>query len=232
MNRSVFIGYDEREADAYYACIRSIARFPTHMHVEPIKMDVMQARGLYQRPHFRRGGQLVDVISEAPCSTEFAITRFLTPYLAGSGWALFMDSDMLVRNDLAHLFALADPRFALQVVKHPPIPGMGVKMDGQAQLSYERKCWSSLMLFNVDHPAVRALDLHMVNTATGRFLHRFDWLPDHLIGELPLSWNWLAGVSEPIYEPDIVHYTLGIPRMAGYENAPYADEWWACRNAR
>ena len=37
-------------------------------------------------------------------STEFAFSRFLVPFLCGfRGWALFMDCDMLVLDDIARL---------------------------------------------------------------------------------------------------------------------------------
>jgi hypothetical protein len=36
------------------------------------------------------------------------------------GWALFVDGDVLLRADVADVFALADARYAVQVVQHPP----------------------------------------------------------------------------------------------------------------
>ena len=50
------------------------------------------------------------MISDAPMSTEFSISRFLVPALAKEGWALFLDADMLARANLMRLFELADPR--------------------------------------------------------------------------------------------------------------------------
>jgi hypothetical protein len=85
-----------------------------------------------------------------------------------------------------------------------------------------------VMLFNVDHPANKGLTVDVVNTLPGRDLHAFCWLADHEIGDLGPEWNWLAGEQDPIQDPKIVHHTLGSPCMAGYESAPYADEWRAC----
>ena len=52
-------------------------------------------------------------------STDFAFSRFLVPLLSGfEGWALFMDCDMLMLDDVARLWALRDERYAVQVVKH------------------------------------------------------------------------------------------------------------------
>lgn len=158
-------------------------------------------------------------------STEFAISRFLVPYLAGGGWALFMDCDVLVRENLTRLFEIADPRYAVMCVKHNHQPVTTLKMDNQPQIAYPRKNWSSVMLFNCDHPANRELTVGMVNTLPGRDLHRFCWLADNDIGELDPKWNWLAGHSDPSIDPAIVHHTDGSPNMPGYEETPYADEW-------
>ncbi len=190
-------------------------------------LDDLRARGLYRRPTSHRDGRLWDDISGAPCATEFSISRFLVPHLAGSGWALFMDCDMLVRADLFKLIAQADDDRAVMVVKHNYDPPEGVKMDGQAQLRYARKNWSSVVLWNVGHPANAKLTIDMVNTVPGRDLHRFFWLDDEQIGELDASWNWLAGHSSTDIDPAIVHFTEGLPNMTGYEDSEFADEWWA-----
>lgn len=226
--RSIWIGYDPREAEAF-AVARHSARKASilPMPIHGLLLDDLRAKGLYTRPTSRRNGRLWDDISEAPMATEFAITRFLVPHLAGSGWALFMDCDMLVRKDLLRLFKLADPTKAVMVVKHDHQPPEGVKMDGQAQTRYARKNWSSVMLFNVDHPANRALTIDLVNTVPGRDLHRFCWLKDDEIGELAAEWNWLVGHSDPAVDPSIVHFTDGIPSMPGYEDCAFADDWRA-----
>ena len=97
-------------------------------------------------------------------------------------------------------------------------------MDGQLQLQYPRKNWSSLMLWNCRHRA-HAPVADIVNTWTGRRLHGFEWLDDTLIGALPAAWNWLEGHSAPQVDPKAVHFTRGTPDLPGYENVPHADEW-------
>src|SRR5204863_5479284 len=121
------------------------------------------ARGLYTRPTRESAhGGYWDLLSDAPMSTAHAIARFLVPTLCDhEGWAVFCDGDVLVRADLARLFALADPRYAVQVVPHHYAPADAVKMDGQAQTIYPRKNWSSVMLLHCGHPANRALDAAM-----------------------------------------------------------------------
>lgn len=248
--RTIYIGFDNREAAAYgVAAYSARRRLNLPIPIHGIVLDEMRQAGFYTRPtevHFlRKTGlhyQLHDTISQAPMSTEFAITRFLTPILAGhKGWALFMDSDVLVRDDLCRLFDLgqAQSEKALLCVQHEHrTPARSSKMDGQVQQPYFRKNWSSVMLFNCEHPANKKLTLELINTVPGRDLHRFCWLKDEEIGELPIEWNWLAGVSPPIERPSVVHFTEGFPLMPGYENAPYADEWrlalngWAGRFAR
>ena len=230
--RSIWIGWDPREADAFDVCQRSIRMTGCHEQLSSINLDDMRSRGLYWRKTFRylNGAGLYDAISGAAMSTEFAISRFLTPVLADRGWALFMDCDMLVRRNLDELFALADPRYAVQVVKHPELIGEGIKMDGQPQVRYRRKNWSSVMLFNVAHPSNKKISA-MINSSPGRDLHAFGWLEDHEIGELPAEWNYLVGVSPHNPNPAIAHFTLGVPTMRGYERCQFADEWRAVLEA-
>jgi hypothetical protein len=224
--RSIYIGFDPRETDAFAVARQSArARLNIPIPVRGVVLLNLRTGGLYNRPTSRRDGRLWDDISEAPMATEFACSRFLVPTLAKSGWALFMDCDMLVRKNLDQLFALADPTKAVMVVKHNHQPPEGVKMDGQAQTRYARKNWSSVMLFNCDHPANKALTVELINSVPGRDLHRFCWLDDDLIGELSVEWNWLVGHSDPSVDPSIVHFTDGIPSMPGYEDCAYADEW-------
>lgn len=236
MKQSIWIGFDPREADGFAVTRHSIKRrLNTPIPIKGLVLDDLRAHGLYTRPTSIKDGGLWDDISEAPMATQFACSRFLAPLLAGSGWALFMDCDMLVRTDLQKLFDQADPTKAVMVVKHYHVPTDDVKMDNQVQTRYARKNWSSVCLFNVDHPSNRKLTYEVVNTVPGRDLHRFFWLEDDEIGELDISWNYLVGISPPEIEPDIVHFTEGLPTVPGYENCEYANEWraeltkWALR---
>lgn len=225
----VFVGFDRREIPAYQVCVASLVeRSSIQLDVTPLVEPHLRAMGLYRRPHQKRNGQLWDVISDAPMSTEFALTRFLVPHLAGyGGWALFCDCDFLWRADVAELLALADPRYAAMCVKHDHRPVEEIKMDGQAQVPYARKNWSSLMLWNCCHKALRPLNLRNINGAAGRDLHAFWWLQEDQIGALPEAWNWLEGWSSHDIEPKAVHFTRGTPDMAGYEAVPFADDWRA-----
>jgi hypothetical protein len=99
-----------------------------------------------------------------------------------------------------------------------------MKMDGQVQHIYPRKNWSSCILFNCAHPSNRVLDLDMVNNQEPGFLHRFSWLKDEEVGELPYQWNYLEG-TYATNDAKAVHYTLGGPYFKDYQNVDYAQEW-------
>lgn len=230
MNR-LFLGYDPAEdlvCRVAHATAEAVSRDP--LEVRHLSLGTLQRKGLYTRPTEVRSPGYWDPISEAPMSTGHAIARFLVPALCGfEGWALFTDGDVLFRRDLGALFAQADPRMAVQVVKHEYHPQETTKMLGQPQTAYARKNWSSVMLFNCGHPANRRLSTDLVNSRPGRDLHQFCWLDYRLIGALDPAWNYLVGVTDPARVPDpaIVHFTLGTPDMPGYEHGEFADEWRA-----
>jgi hypothetical protein len=221
----VFIGFDGREAEAYRvaeASLRKHASVP--VTVTPLNVDRLAESGLLRRPTDRRGG-IYDLHSNARASTDFHASRFLVPHLAQTGVALFIDCDMVFLADVAELFEQADPQYAVQVVKHQQPQRETMKMDGQAQLHYARKNWSSVCLWNVDHPANRRLSLQDVNERPGRDLHAFFWLHDSEIGNVTRDWNWLVGVQEKPIRPKLAHYTLGTPDMVGDENCAYPNYW-------
>lgn len=221
---NVFIGWDRREEDACRIAEASILKHVTGpVLVQPISMETLGPR-LYQRPTSLRDGKLWDEISDAPMSTSHALARFFVPYICNyEGWAVFMDGDVLVRRDIGDLFACADEDYPVQVVKHCYRPDGVLKKGGDIQTAYNRKNWSSVILWNCAHPANRALDLDMLNSERGLHLHGFKWLFDEEIGELPDTWNHL------VTEPALVHFTEGLPSITGYERQPYADEWREAR---
>jgi lipopolysaccharide biosynthesis glycosyltransferase len=211
----LYIGYDPREAVAFDTLAHSIQRRASiPVSIKPLVQKELRDAGLYTR---QRGPTE---------STEFSLTRFLVPSLSGyQGWSLFMDCDMLCRADIADLVAAGKPDKAVFVVKHDYVPRTQRKFLDQVQTKYERKNWSSLMLFNNER--CRALTADYVNSASGLELHRFKWIDDGLIGELPKEWNWL--VTEYAYNPaaKLVHYTLGGPYFDAYRECDYAQEWFA-----
>ncbi len=212
----VFIGYDSRESVAFSVLSHSIhVRASQPVCIAPLMLS--QLGGI----HHRERHQLQ--------STDFSFSRFLTPYLCNyEGWSIFMDCDMLVREDIADLWSLRDERYAVQVVKHVHVPRESTKFLDQPQSRYEKKNWSSVMLFN--NARCRALTPEYVNTATGLELHQFKWLGDDaLIGALPHRWNHLVGYDEHDTHAANVHYTIGGPYFAEYAYCEFSGEWRAER---
>ena len=164
-------------------------------------------------------------------STAFSFSRFLTPFLSDyTGWSVFMDCDMLMRDDIAKLWNLRDERYAVMVVKHVHKPIETVKFLGEPQSKYEKKNWSSVMLFN--NALCQSLTPSYVNEASGLELHQFKWLDsDKLVGALPDRWNHLVGYNRPRDDAGLVHYTLGGPYFDAFAHCEYADEWRAERDA-
>lgn len=228
MHRQIFIGFDPRWVHAYAVTRASIQRFNRKIVIHPLILDELRRLGWYRRETHFHGDQLFDQISQHPMATEFAISRFLVPLIQKEGMALFMDSDMMLRCDIAEAFKIAErnPQYAVMCVKHDYKPDNTTKMNGQAQSQYNRKNWSSFMIFNCDHPSNREkLTLEMVNGLPGRDLHRFCWLDDSEIGALDPEWNYLVGHTDRSVRPKNVHFTEGVPTMRGCENCEYADEW-------
>lgn len=227
MTHKVFIGFDTRQPMAFCVANRSLVKKATQpLDVQMLHLPQLIALGLYTRPTLRINGQMTDVISNAPMSTEFAISRFLVPYLCDySGYAVFCDSDFMFMDDICKVFEEIDPRKAVSVVKHKYDISDGLKMDGQVQTAYPRKNWSSFIVFNCGHHLNKYLTLENVNADKGRELHGFHWLPDDEIGSLNESWNWLEGHSAATITPKAVHYTRGTPDMVGYENSAYAETY-------
>lgn len=225
----IFLGWDQRESLCYWVAEHSLrSRSRALLDIEPLRLNELERHDLSRRKYTRKGGQLFDEVSKAPCSTEFANTRFLVPKLAMHGWALFMDSDIVALGDIEELFDLADRRFAVMCIKHDSHPVQyknATKMDGQIQTNYYRKNWSSVVLWNCDHRAHAGLTMDDLNTRRGRDLHAFFWLDDEQIGELPPAWNWLVGVNPCPPTPKIAHFTLGGPWLPGWTPREHDDKW-------
>lgn len=220
-----YIGFDSREPKSYEVAAASLRRHSSEpVQITPLKIDKLAETGLLRRPQDTRG-QRYDFLSNAAASTEFAISRFLVPILAQTGWALYAESDQVFIGDVAELFALSDPKYAVMCVKHRHEPTGKLKMDGQSQVAYPRKNWSSLMLFNCDHPANKRLSLADVQERRGLDLHAFYWLSDEEIGALPVEWNWLVNVDPMPEHPKVAHFTLGTPELG--VSSPHDGLWYA-----
>ena len=212
----VYVGYDTREDIAYQVCEHSIKRRNGQIEVIPLKQKDLREKGIYYRE--------VDKLA----STEFTFTRFFIPYLNDyKGWAVFCDCDFVWRVSPTELEQYCDDSKAVVCVQHDYKPKEGLKMDGQVQLVYPRKNWSSMVLWNCGHPKNKMLTPELLNKETGKFLHRFSWLDDSDIGNLPPVYNWLVGWYQEPKDgtPKILHYTEGGPWFENYRDCEYADVW-------
>lgn len=218
----VYVGYDTREDIAWQVCRHSLERHKSRdLEVYPLKQSSLRELGLYTRP------------VDANATTEFSLTRFLTPFLADSdGWSIFVDCDFVYTRDIYELLDGLDKSKAVHVVQHDYSPSQTIKMDGKQQTVYPRKNWSSFIVFNGAHEAVKSLTPRVINSASPAFLHRFSWIADDsLIGNVDLEWNFLEGeYPRPEKTPAAVHYTNGGPWFENWQNVDFADLWLAERD--
>jgi len=216
-NLNIYIGYDAKEDIAYRVCKHSILkRSGANVKIRSLKLYELIANKLYNRT--------IDPLA----STEFTYSRFLVPTLNNfNGWAVFCDCDFLFFDDVEKILNNIDESKALYCVQHDYAPKEKHKMDGQKQTIYPRKNWSSFILFNCSHPSNKRLNIDLVNSETGSFLHQFKWLKDSEIGSLDERWNWLEGWTSKHNnkKPFAVHYTRGGPWFEEWQDVEFANEW-------
>jgi lipopolysaccharide biosynthesis glycosyltransferase len=207
----IFIGYDPREAVAYHTCVNSIIRHASKpVAIIPLALNLFED---YTETH-------------TDGSNQFIYSRFLVPHLQEyTGWAIFIDGDMIVRGDITELWELKNPYNDVMVVKHDYKTRMPVKYLGARNEDYPRKNWSSVILWNCNSFPNRQLTPEFVQHATGSELHRFSWLDDSRIGELPPEWNWLPDEYGVNRDAKLLHYTLGAPCFQEFADTPQGDEW-------
>ena len=214
---SFFIGYDSKEDIAYRVCKQSLLKNSSiDIRVVALKIYELIAKGFYKRS--------IDPLA----STEFTYSRFLVPLLMNyKGWAVFCDCDFLFFEDVSKLFNNLSDEKAVYCVQHDYTPKEKHKMDGQKQTIYPRKNWSSFIVFNCNHPSNRKLDVNVVNSETGAFLHQFKWLKDEEIGSLDERWNWLEGWTSNSNNntPFAIHYTRGGPWFDEWQDVEFASDW-------
>jgi hypothetical protein len=183
MPLNVFIGYDPRQPVGINVLSHSILRHSS----KPVSITALK---LSQLPIQRRG------------LTEFTYSRFLVPHLCGyEGQAIFMDADIVVKGDIAELFASGDGS-AVQVMQQQP--------------QFE---WASVMLF--DNAQCKVLTPEFVEDEKNVL---FDLKWAEKVGELPLEWNHCVGYQEP-KAAKLYHFTQGLP--CWYETQGLAEnkEW-------
>lgn len=207
----VVVGFDQRESVAYHVFCQSVLETSSYP-VCFLPLAVNTLRGF--RDNHIDG------------SNQFTYSRFLTPFLTNfTGWAIYADGDMVCTKDIADLWKLRDETKAVQVVKHNYKTKKPFKYLGNKNEDYPRKNWSSLILWNCSHPANKVLTAEFIQGKPGSFLHRFSWLEEKEIGELPIEWNWLAIEYPDNINANIIHYTLGTPCFNHYSQSSMSSFW-------
>ena len=210
-NLKVFIGYDSKETIAYHTCVQSIIENTT----VPVSITPLNLKMLSEFSQTQNDG-----------SNDFIYSRFLTPYLCDfKGLAIFLDGDMIINDDLNKLIDFHNKNIAVHVVKHDYKTKFKSKYLGQKNEDYPRKNWSSVIVFNCSHKSNRILTPDVISRSKGSYLHRFSWLKDDQIGELPKTWNHLVHEYSENTKASILHYTLGVPCFEKFNYGPEALIW-------
>lgn len=186
----VFVGLDPRQFASYTVLCQSIIE---HASV-PVSITPLVIQTL---PIDRMG------------LTPFTYSRFLVPWLCKfHGRALFLDCDMILREDVKLLFdSSTETDKAVSVVQE-----------------IDRFEWASVMLFNCGHPDNKVLTPDYVNDPVRcKTPHMIDWTDQ--IGSLPSEWNHLVGYNKPREDAKLVHYTQGVPAYPETVHSEYRDEW-------
>ncbi len=189
----VFVGFDVRQPIAAQVAMYSVYRNCS----APVSMTPLV---LSQLPIKRVG------------LSQFTYSRFLVPYLSGyDGISIFLDSDVLVRGDLAELLAypLMEPKTPVFVVKGSK------KFEWASVMVFNNKLCQMLTPSYIDNPKLNPL--------------AFEWA--HTVGELPNVWNHLVGYDAPDPDAKLVHLTMGIPVWEETKHCEFADEWHAVMKA-
>ena len=207
----IFIGYDAREPVAYHTCVNSIIRYSTNpISINPLSLNLLKG---YNETH-------------TDGSNQFIYSRFLLPHLMDyNGWAIFIDGDMIIRDDITKLYNLQNNDYAVMVVKHDYKTKSNTKYLGSKNEDYPRKNWSSVVLWNCGHIKNKILTPELIQKANGSYLHRFSWLTDNDIGSLPIEWNWLPDEYGENNNAKLLHYTLGTPCFNEFNNTTQANHW-------
>ena len=207
----IFIGYDPREAIVFHVCANSIIRNSSKpVSIIPLALNLFED---YKETH--KDG-----------SNAFIYSRFLVPHLMDfKGHAIYIDGDMVVKEDIAKLWELRQNHRDVQVVKHDYKTRMPIKYLGSKNEDYPRKNWSSVIIWNCESFSNKRLTPEYVMNSTGKHLHRFEWLEDNRIGSLPIEWNWLPDEFGENTRAKLLHYTLGAPCFEEFHDTEMAQDW-------
>ena len=227
----IFVGYDSREHACFQVLEYNLGSYGHTVH--PVNHRQLRDAKKFSREWIiKEDGQYEDLRDRKPFSTEFSHSRFVSiPMAREMGiheWCMFVDTDFLFLRDpteTLQLIALGSSGHALACVQYDWHETEGIKMDGMLQLLYDRKLWSSMFLFNPDHPCHDWLTFHRVNWESGASMHAFKWVPDNLIAKIDNRWNYVPSYTDPLVKPSAIHWSYGGPWMPGFEEVEYAGLW-------
>lgn len=204
----LFCGYDERESIGFAVFAHSVVARAS----KPVALVPLASMGMQQG------------------TNTFTASRFLVPHMMGfRGRAIFMDaSDMVALGDVAELETYFNPRYAVQVVKHPDYEtehqrkyvGTGMESDNR---NYPRKNWASVMLFNCEHPAWQDMTPERIAGMSMGDLLSLSFAGED-VGEIHPEWNRLVDEGQPT-TGKLLHWTAGIPAFPHYAGSAAADAW-------
>jgi hypothetical protein len=211
---NIYVGYDSTHNGLEKVCIESIN--------DSIERGLN--RGHFMNPtKFKPEIKLLD-ISKLPDynrdyanqSTEFTYSRFLIPHLENyEGFSIFVDDDFIFNRNLLPMFYYLNMDDAVACIQYPQYKHDSVKFDGEVNIDYPKKLWSSMMIFNNGHEDCRKLTPEVVNTWTGKQLHQFEWTDK--ISKIPEKYIFVEGYDNPKekWRYSGVHYTRGGPWIDG-----------------
>lgn len=210
--KRIYIGYDNKEPIAFNVCSNSIIQ-NSHQPISIVPLSLQLLESVYTEYH-------------TDGSNSFTYTRFLVPFQEKfNGWVLYIDGDMVLKDDITKIWDYIDESKAVIVVKHDYETKMNKKYFGSTNENYPRKNWSSVILWNCGHHKNHFLTPEFVQSSTGAFLHRFSWLDDSEIGEIPIEWNWIPDEFGINLKANLLHFTLGIPCIDQFKDSPMAEYW-------
>ena len=211
---NIYVGYDSTHNGLEKVCIESIndsisrglsggaLMSPTKFTPEIKLLDISKL------PDYNR--------EYANQSTEFTYSRFLIPHLENyEGFSIFVDDDFIFNRNLLPMFYYLNPNDAVACIQYPQYKHDSVKFDGEVNIDYPKKLWSSMMIFNNGHEDCKKLTPEVVNTWTGKQLHQFEWTDK--ISKIPEKYIFVEGYDNPKekWRYNGVHYTRGGPWIDG-----------------
>ena len=216
---NIYIGYDSRHtsvAELNKKCLESSIIFGAGSGETYNQMDKwvpeIKFLDISKIPEYTR--------DYANQSTEFTYSRFLIPYLENyEGFSIFLDDDILLTESILPMFYFLDLEDAVACIQYDFDKYVDTKFNGEKNVSYPKKLWSSLMIFNNAHEDCKKLTPEIVNTESGKYLHQFEWTDK--ISEIPDWYVFTEGhdTEETNWRPSAYHYTRGGPWIEGMDTS-------------